>query len=190
MCRILATATIVTILAIGVAGRSILQDSGSASPTSFAQKNTNSQGTNSANTAVQQALQNQKTTQLQGRQTQIKPQVTAKKTLQQVNRFTSINLSQGSLLLKARPLARASSNEVQVMATVLQDKPVRDRAINAKVYYAGHRHCLAWTRIIRSLHVHECRRPHHTESSTGMPVKPVAPNTASQMGRQLNSSWH
>jgi len=116
MCRLLATATIVTILAVGVAGRSILQDSGSANPTSFAQKNTNSQGTNSANTAVQQALQNQKTTQLQGRQTQIKPQVTAKKTLQQVNRFTSMNLSQGSLLLEARPLARASSNEVQVMA--------------------------------------------------------------------------
>lgn len=113
MCRLLATVTILNILALGAAGRSILQDSGSANPTSFAQKNTNSQGTTSADTAVQQALQNQKTTQLQGRQTQIKPQVTAKKTLQQVSRFTPTILSRGSLLLKARALARAPGNETQ-----------------------------------------------------------------------------
>ena len=115
MCRLLATATILTILVVGVAGRRILQDSGSANPTSFAQKNTNSQGTTSANTAVQQALQNQKTTQLQGRQTQIKPQITAKKTLQQVIQFTPMNLSQGFLLLKAGALARAPSDETQGM---------------------------------------------------------------------------
>ena len=85
MCKLLSAVTLVIVLAGGVSGRTTLQDSGSVNPTSFAVKqDTNSQGTVSAETATQQAVQNQKTTQLQSRQTQIKPQGTDKKTLRQV----------------------------------------------------------------------------------------------------------
>ena len=86
MFRLLAIATFVTIIAADVNGRSVLQDSGSVDPTSFAAKrNTNSQGTVSSDAAVQQGLQNQKTTELQATQThRIQPQGTSKRTLQQV----------------------------------------------------------------------------------------------------------
>ena len=88
MCRLLAAATILTVLTVGVAGRGILQNSGNVNPTSFAAKrNTNSQGTVSSDAAVQQGLQNQKTTQLQAHQ--ITPKGTSKKTLQQVRRLAA-----------------------------------------------------------------------------------------------------
>ena len=85
MCKFVSAVTLVIVLAGGVSGRTVLQDNGSVDPTSFAVKqNTNSKGLVSAETAIQQAVQNQKSTQLQSRQTQIKPQGTSKKTLQQV----------------------------------------------------------------------------------------------------------
>lgn len=85
MCRRLAAAALLTILVAQAAGRSLLQDGGNAKPASFAaRKDTNSQGTVLPGTAVQQALQNQKTTQLQSTMTQIKPQGNLKRALKQV----------------------------------------------------------------------------------------------------------
>ena len=93
MRRLLGAVTVLVLLAAGVAGRDILQSAGSTNPTSFeAKKNANSQGTASSDTAVQQALQNQQTTQLQSKQTQMKPQGTQKKTLQQVGCTFTMNL--------------------------------------------------------------------------------------------------
>ena len=80
-----AAASVLLLLLIGAAGRNILQDSGNAEPTSFAAKeNANTKQVTSADAATRQALQNQKTVQLQGRQTQIRSHSTQKKTLQQV----------------------------------------------------------------------------------------------------------
>ena len=85
MCRPLGGVPVLLLLLTGAAGRSILQDSGSTEPSSFAaKKNTNTETLTSADAATRQALQNQKTIQLQGKQTQLKPHSTQKKTLQQV----------------------------------------------------------------------------------------------------------
>ena len=85
MCRPLGAVPVLLLLLIGAAGRNILQDSGNAEPTSFAAKeNANTKQVTSADAATRQALQNQKTVQLQGRQTQIRSHSTQKKTLQQV----------------------------------------------------------------------------------------------------------
>lgn len=85
MCRPLVGVPVLLLLLTGAACRSILQDSGSTEPSSFAaKKNTNTETLTSADAATRQALQNQKTVQLQGKQTQLKPHSTQKKTLQQV----------------------------------------------------------------------------------------------------------
>ena len=86
MCRPLVGVPVLLLLLTGAACRSILQDSGSTEPSSFAaKKNTNTETLTSADAATRQALQNQKTVQLQDKQThQLKPHSTQKKTLQQV----------------------------------------------------------------------------------------------------------
>ena len=87
MCRPLGAVSVLLLLFIGTSGRNILQDSGATEPTSFAaKKNANSEAVTSADAATQQALQNQKIIQLQGKQTQVKSHSTQKKTLQQVRR--------------------------------------------------------------------------------------------------------
>ena len=88
MRRPLGGVPVLLLLLTGAAGRNLLQDSGSTEPSSFAaKKNTNTGTVTSADAATRQALQNQKTVQLQGKQTQIKSHSTQKKTLQQVRQM-------------------------------------------------------------------------------------------------------
>ena len=99
MYRLLGAVSVLLLLLTGAAGRNMLQDTGNTQPTSFAaKKNANSEAVTSADAATRQALQNQKTVQLQGKQTQLKPHSTQKKTLQQVRRCAQHHISQVLLM--------------------------------------------------------------------------------------------